>query len=150
MPKQTAIKWINIGRAVMDICVWFALLSMLFLWSAKYLVAGAPTLLKFEAWVGGDVPMHFAVGLFLPLCIGWIGRVYRKAASKQALLFLFIAFLYAGDELLQLLLPFRSATWSDYFVSMSGWILAMLCWFCGWQLLRGKQAIWSQYADKPW
>lgn len=147
MQKRMATRWINVGRALIDIYVWFALLSMLFLWSAKYLVAGAPALLEFEAWVGGDVPMHFTLGFLLPLCIGWIGRVYRKAASKQALFFILIALLYACDELMQILLPFRSATWSDYFVSMSGWGLAMLCWFCSWQLLRGKWAIWSKYAE---
>ncbi|WP_164852277.1 VanZ family protein [Rheinheimera riviphila] len=147
MSKQNNTKWISIGRALTDLWVWTALLSMLFLWSAKYLVAGAPLLLKFETWVGSDAPMHFTLGFLLPLCIGWLGRVYRKAPRKQALFFLLIACLYACDELLQMLLPFRSATWSDFLISMAGWCLAMLCWFCLWQLLRGRFAIWAKYAD---
>ncbi len=127
--------WINTGRLVVDLLVLLALCLMLGLWIAKYLLAGAPLLLKIEAWIGSDEPMHFTLGFLLPLCIGWLIRLYRKARRQQIGFFVLVALLYALDETMQSLLPFRSSTWSDFQMSMTGWGLAVIVWYCLWQLL---------------
>jgi len=127
--------WINSARLIVDLVVALALCLMLGLWGAKYLLAGAPLLLKIEAWIGGDEPMHFTLGFLLPLCIGWLLRLYRKSIRQQIGFFVGVALLYALDESMQSLLPFRSATWSDFQMSMTGWGLALVVWFCLWQLL---------------
>ncbi len=127
--------WINAGRLVVDLLVLLALCLMLGLWGAKYLLAGAPMLLKIEAWIGSDEPMHFTLGFLLPLCIGWLIRLYRKPHRQQISFFVLVALLYALDETMQSLLPFRSATWSDFQMSMTGWGLAGIVWYCFWQLL---------------
>lgn len=127
--------WINISRLVVDVLVLLALCLMMGLWTAKYLLAGAPLLLKIEAWIGSDEPMHFTLGFLLPLCIGWLIRLYRKARPQQIGFFVLVASLYALDETMQSFLPFRSATWSDFQMSMTGWGLAVVVWYCLWQLL---------------
>jgi len=107
---------------------------MLGLWGAKYLLAGAPLLLKIEAWIGSDEPMHFTLGFLLPLCFGWLLRIYRRSYRQQIAFFVVVAAMYAIDESMQSLLPFRSATWSDFQMSITGWGLAAIVWFCLWQL----------------
>ncbi len=128
-------QWINHGRWLVDLSVFIALCLMLGLWGAKYLLAGAPLLLQIEAWIGSDKPMHFTLGLLLPLCIGWMVRLYRKNRRMQQSFFVLVALLYALDESVQSLLPFRSATWSDFQMSMTGWLLAVFVWYCLWKLL---------------
>jgi hypothetical protein len=127
--------WINTVRLLVDVLVWIVLCLMLGLWGAKYLLAGAPLLLTIEAWIGSDEPMHFTLGFLLPLGIGWLMRLYRRQRRYQIGFFVLVALLYAVDETMQSLLPFRSATWSDFQMSMTGWSLAVLVWYCLWQLL---------------
>lgn len=127
--------WINTGRLLVDVSVSIALILMLGLWGAKYLLAGAPLLLSIEAWIGSDEPMHFTLGFMLPLCIGWLIRLYRRSRRWQIGFFVLVAALYALDETMQSFLPFRSATWSDFQMSMTGWGLAVVVWYCLWQLL---------------
>jgi uncharacterized membrane protein YjdF len=128
-------RWINSGRLVVDVSVSIALFLMLSLWGAKYLIAGEPFLLKIEAWIGSDKPMHFTLGFLLPLCIGWLIRLYRRQRRQQIGFFVLIALLYALDETMQSFLPYRSSTWSDFQMSMTGWSLAVVVWYCLWQLL---------------
>jgi hypothetical protein len=128
-------QWINSGRLVVDVAVSIALCLMLSLWGAKYLIAGEPFLLKIEAWIGSDKPMHFTLGFLLPLCIGWLIRLYRRQRRQQIGFFVLIALLYALDETMQSFLPYRSSTWSDFQMSMTGWSLAVVVWYCLWQLL---------------
>jgi hypothetical protein len=128
-------RWINSGRLVVDVAALIALCLMLSLWSAKYLIAGEPLLLKIEAWIGSDKPMHFTLGFLLPLCIGWLIRLYRRQRRQQIGFFVLVALLYALDETMQSFLPFRSSTWSDFQMSMTGWSLAVVVWYCLWQLL---------------
>lgn len=135
MTTQRKKLWINAARLSVDIVVTLALALMLGLWGAKYLLAGEPLLLKVEAWIGSDEPMHFTLGFLLPLCIGWLVRLYRRQRRWQVSFFLVVALLYALDESLQSFLPFRSATWTDFQMSMTGWGLAVLVWYCLWQLL---------------
>jgi hypothetical protein len=127
--------WINGGRRAVDLLVLIALFLMLGLWGAKYLLKGAPLLMQIEAWIGSDEPMHLTLGFLLPLCTGWLLRMYRQAYLKQIGFFVLVAFLYAIDESMQSFLPFRSATWSDFQMSMTGWGLAVIVWCCLWQLL---------------
>lgn len=127
--------WINFGRLSVDLLVTLAMCLMLGLWSAKYLIAGEPLLVKIEAWIGSDEPMHLTLGFLLPLCIGWLLRIYRRQSRQQVAFFVLIALLYALDETMQSFVPFRSATWSDFQMSMTGWGLAGIVWYCLWQLL---------------
>lgn len=131
-PKSS---WINGGRRTVDLIVFIALCLMLGLWGAKYLLRGAPLLIQIEAWIGSDEPMHLTLGFLLPLCIGWLLRMYRRAYRQQVGFFVLVAALYAVDETMQSFLPFRSSTWSDFQMSMTGWGLAVLVWYCLWQLL---------------
>ena len=135
MNKQLKQRWINQGRLLVDLAVSITLLAMLLLWSGKYLLSGAPLLLQVEVWAGGDKPLHFSLGFLLPLCLGWLCRIYRQPWGRQLWFFLLIALCYAFDESLQSLLPFRDATWADFQQSVSGWALALVVWYCLWQLL---------------
>ncbi len=110
-------------------------ISMMLLWTAKYFFAGNAYLMKFETWIGSDEPMHLTLGFFIPLCMAWLLRLYRTDLWLQISFFLVIALAFAGDEYFQSLVPFRSATWIDFQLSMTGWVLALLIWFCLWLLL---------------
>ncbi len=108
---------------------------MMLLWGTKYLYPLSPLLAKFEVWVGSDQPMHLTLGFFVPLCVGWLARLYRCHWRVQSVFFAAIAIAFACDELFQAWVPYRSSTWVDFQMSMTGWGLAMLVWFYLWLLL---------------
>ena len=110
-------------------------ISMMLLWTAKYFFAGNAYLMKFESWIGSDEPMHLSLGFFIPLCMAWLLRIYRMNLRLQAGFFALIALAFASDEYFQSWVPFRSSTWVDFQMSITGWGLAMLVWFCLWFLL---------------
>ena len=128
-------KLIKFTKRLLDVMTSWLFISMMLLWAAKYFFAGNAYLVKVEAWIGSDEPMHFTLGFLLPLCIGWLIRLYRKPSRRQIEFYMLVALLYALDESMQSLLPFRSATWSDFQMSMTGWGLAVMVWYCLWQLL---------------
>jgi hypothetical protein len=128
-------KLIKYAKHLLDVLLSWLFISMMLLWAAKYFFADAPLLLKFEAWVGDDQPMHLSLGFFVPLCVAWLARIYRCRWKVQATVFLVIAVIFACDEVFQAWVPYRSSTWHDFQTSITGWGLAVLVWFCLWHLL---------------
>ncbi len=124
------VKLIKYTKRLIDAVTSWIFISMLVLWAAKYFFPLSPALVKVEAWIGSDQPMHLFLGFFVPICVGWLARLYRLRWRVQASIFVAIAVGFAGDELFQAWLPYRSATWEDLQISMLGWGSAMVVWFC--------------------
>lgn len=130
MSQIRTVKIIKFTKRLIDVMASWIFISMMLLWSAKYFFPLAPALLKVEAWIGSDQPMHLFLGFFVPLCVCWLARIYRCRWRVQIGTFVVIAIAFACDEVFQAWVPYRSATWIDFQMSMTGWALAVTVWFC--------------------
>lgn len=116
-------------RWLLDLLVWLLLLLLLMIWASRYLLAGQPVVGQIELLFGSDKNMHLLLGFFLPLCLGWLLRLYRRRPLIQGGYFLGVGCLYAVDEWFQSTLSYRSASLDDFQMSMTGWLLALAVWY---------------------
>lgn len=116
-------------RIGLDLLSTLLLLMLLTVWATRYLLAGQPVVGQIEQLFGTDKTMHLLLGFFLPLCVGWLLRLYRRRLINQAAGFVMVASAYAADEWFQSMLSYRSASMDDFLMSMTGWSLSVAVWF---------------------
>lgn len=122
-------KFLHRCRIVLDLLVSVLLLVLLSIWATRYFLAGDPIITQIEQLFGTDKAMHLLLGFFLPLCVGWLLRIYRRRRLTQAGCFLLVALAYAMDEWFQSTLSYRSASLDDFMMSVTGLILAVAVWY---------------------
>lgn len=122
-------KFLHRCRIVLDLLVSIFLLILLSIWATRYLLVGDPVIAQIEQLFGTDKAMHLLLGFFLPLCVGWLLRIYRRRRLTQAGCFLLVAVAYATDEWFQSTLSYRSASLDDFLMSITGLLLAVAVWY---------------------
>jgi VanZ family protein len=122
-------KFLHRCRIVLDLLVSIFLLILLSIWATRYLLVGDPVIAQIEQLFGTDKAMHLLLGFFLPLCVGWLLRIYRRRRLTQAGCFLLVAVAYAADECFQSTLSYRSASLDDFLMSVTGLLLAVAVWY---------------------
>lgn len=122
-------KFLHRCRIVLDLLVSIFLLILLSIWATRYLLVGDPVIAQIEQLFGTDKAMHLLLGFFLPLCVGWLMRLYRRGLLLQSVSFLLVALAYAADEWFQSTLSYRSASIDDFLMSITGLVLAVAVWY---------------------
>lgn len=129
MPRQGLRKFLHRCRILLDLVVSVFLLLLLSIWGTRYFWAGEPVVSQVEQLFGTDKAMHLLLGFFLPLCVGWLLRIYRRRRLTQAGCFLLVGLAYAADEWFQSTLSYRSASLDDFLMSITGLVLAVAVWY---------------------
>ncbi len=129
MPEHGLRKFLYRCHILLDVMVSGFLLLLLSIWGTRYLLAGDPIVGDIEQLFGTDKAMHLLLGFFLPLCVGWLLRIYRRNRLTQAGCFLLVGLAYAADEWFQSTQSYRSASLHDFQMSVTGLMLAMVVWY---------------------
>lgn len=129
MSGSKSRKYLRRVPVLLDLVVTLMLLVLLGIWATRYLLAGQPLVMQIEHLLGSDKNMHLLLGFSLPLCVGWLVRLYRLRPLLQAGAFILAGFAYAGDEWFQSTLTFRTASLDDFVMSITGLLLAVAVWY---------------------
>lgn len=116
---------------LLDILGFFLLLIMTILFICMYLPASHYYASLFVIMLGGHQYAHFFIGAMVPLCLGFLLRIYRYSRPWQGLFWLGSLMLFAADEIMQALSPLRHSQFADFGWSALGWGFACCIWWFG-------------------